>query len=361
MQFDPASGEAIHVELPENPPDVYYIILDAYSRSDVLRESWDIDNHEFLQQLEAMGFQIADCSQSNYGQTELAFASALNMAYLDDLGDQFKANRDDRAPLRPLIKHSLVRRLLEQMGYHTVAFETGFPFSEIDDVDLYIAPRFPGLAGGLSGFEALLLRSSAGLILLDAAQVLPQFLVPSVDHTVTEHRQRTLLTLSTLEDPAQFESPAFVLAHIVSPHTPFVFGPGGSSEVSPTFDGEGQARQQWYQQGYAGQIKYLNDRMIAILQGILASSETEPIIILQGDHGPEEGSSQDRMRILNAYYLPGYAEAIPVDISPVNSFRTVFNLEFGTDLPLLANTSFFSTYNRPYDYNIIDNSGCQAD
>jgi len=34
--------------LPENPPDVYYIILDSYGRADLLEMAYDYDNTEFL-------------------------------------------------------------------------------------------------------------------------------------------------------------------------------------------------------------------------------------------------------------------------------------------------------------------------
>ncbi|MFP3854755.1 MAG: sulfatase-like hydrolase/transferase [Anaerolineales bacterium] len=353
---DPATGEPISLQAPEDSPDVYYIIFDAYARSDVLKESWGIDNSDFLAELEALGFEVTECSQSNYAQTELAFASTLNMAYLDDLGENFLPNRDDRTELRPLIKESLVRQLLQEQGYRTIAFNTGYPFSELRDADIYTTLELAGFATGMTGFEGLLLRSSAGLILFDSAQLLPRFLLPEAEPGIRQHRARALLVLDTLEQMDQFDSPKFVFAHIISPHLPFVFGPGGEARVEPEFRGEDEERQEWYRQGYQDQIAYLNDRIIPMLESILESSDTPPVIILQGDHGPEEGSSRDRMSILNAYYLPeGGVDAIYPEITPVNSFRLVFNQAFGADLPLLPDRSLFSTYNRPYDFNIIEN------
>ncbi|HJS30008.1 MAG TPA: hypothetical protein VJ768_10325, partial [Anaerolineales bacterium] len=46
-------------------PDIYYIILDGYTRDDTLAEEFSYDNSSFLKQLESMGFYIAYCSQSN--------------------------------------------------------------------------------------------------------------------------------------------------------------------------------------------------------------------------------------------------------------------------------------------------------
>lgn len=365
--LDPATGEPIALPDPAVKPDVYFLVFDAYGREDVLLSLFDIDNSEFIAGLEDRGFYVAVCSQSNYAQSELSLASTLNMAYLEDLGDRFVPDSDDKSPLRPFIKQSLVRALLEGMGYQTVAFETGYGFSELKTADRYFAPRGTALgplslSGGLSGFEVLLLRSSGGLILLDASKSLPRYLVPDVDHEIREHRRRVLLALETLEGPEQFEGPTFVFGHIVSPHRPFLFGPGGQAVVEPErppVDDDEEVRFRWYRRGYTDQIAYLNDRILAIVDALLAEEEVDPIIILQSDHGPEEGGSRDRMRILNAYRLPPPAQAsLYSDITPVNSFRVLLNGAFGADLPLLPDQSLFSTYNRPYDFRVIRDRGC---
>ena len=64
-------------------PDIYYIILDAYGRNDVLGE---FDNADFLTDLERRGFFVATSATSNYRDTLQSLASSLNFAYLDDLG-----------------------------------------------------------------------------------------------------------------------------------------------------------------------------------------------------------------------------------------------------------------------------------
>ena len=66
-------------------PDIYYIILDAYGREDVLMEMFNYDNTSFLRFLESKGFYVAECSQSNYAQTMLSLTSSLNFDYLDSL------------------------------------------------------------------------------------------------------------------------------------------------------------------------------------------------------------------------------------------------------------------------------------
>ncbi|HEX6032853.1 MAG TPA: hypothetical protein VFY83_00415, partial [Anaerolineales bacterium] len=41
---------------PENPPDVYFFLLDSYGRADLLKEAYGFDNSQFLNELEKRGF-----------------------------------------------------------------------------------------------------------------------------------------------------------------------------------------------------------------------------------------------------------------------------------------------------------------
>jgi hypothetical protein len=57
------------------------------------------------------------------------------------------------------------------------------------------------------------------------------------------------------------------------------------------------------------------------------------------------------MAILNAYRLPGDGvEKIYPSITPVNSFRVVFDTYFGTSLGLLEDRALFSLYGKRYHF-----------
>jgi len=101
------------------------------------------------------------------------------------------------------------------------------------------------------------------------------------------------------------------------------------------------------------------------LEAILSESARPTIIVRQGDHGPgamldwadvDNTYLKERMPILNAYYLPNNGDIHLYDsITPVNTFRVIFNHYFGTDYELLDDKSYFPTLSRPYAFiNVTD-------
>lgn len=349
-----ASETASDLTLPKNQPapDIYYIILDAYARDDALAEDYGLDNKPFLKELSDQGFYVATCSQSNYAQTQLSLGSSLNMNFLNTLSRHFVAGSTTRVGLDEIIHNNTVRRELKSLGYKTVAFETGFMGTQWENADLYLSPRNPGLlGGGLNDFEVMLLRTSGGLLLQDGVISLPKYIQPDFNNPRRIHRDLILYDLDQLAKLPSVPGPKFVFAHMVIPHPPYVFGPNGEFT---DFDKDPYS-------GYRDQIEYINKRIVPVLEKIIHDSATPPIIIVQGDHGSVNAPPNLRMDILNAYYLPdGGAQALYKNISPVNTFRVIFNTYFGGKYPLLEDVSYYSIYQHPFDYTVIPNTrpGC---
>ena len=358
------TSNGCHLNLPmdQTPPDIYYIILDGYPREDVLQEVYGYDNKDFIDTLTQMGFYVVGKSQSNYAQSALSLASSLNFNYLEALGDGVVPGSEDRLWLLPRIQYSALRQELECLGYSVIAFETGYYATQIKDADIYFTHRQDVLSelqafGELNGFEAMLIQSSAALIITDATIILPKFLVPDVKAPGQNKRERILNILDRLEDIPEIAGPKFVFAHIVSPHKPYVFGPE-DEYINPsemfTLGGDlEEGTPEYHIYGYHNQITFINRRLEWLLPHIINRSETPPIIILQADHG---GPLGDRMAILNAYHFPDSgSEFLYETITPVNTFRLLFNIYFGGDYELLEDVLYLSSYNDPYNFIVIDN------
>jgi len=52
---------------------------------------------------------------------------------------------------------------------------------------------------------------------------------------------------------------------------------------------------------------------------------------------------------LNVYYLPNGSKSLYETISPVNSFRVIFNEYFNADFELLEDKYYWESLDRPFD------------
>jgi hypothetical protein len=378
-------------------PDIYYIILDSYTRQDILQDVFDLDTTEFTSGLEDLGFYVAQCSQSNYGHTSLSLTSSLNMEYIQTLL-RGVPEKDFKYWLRPNFRHSQIRTYLEKRGYITIAFYSGYQWGEWDDADYYFPVDSPPQAQScpiirIVPFEELLIDTTLARVISDVnptwkGQLEDQFnstcqnlsriwarlsggpenssYVPqpaanfSFGASHQLHRENVLSVLETLPNVPKIPGPKFVFVHLISPHPPFVFGPNGENidlEIGVDMD-DPNVREEVYRVGYPGQIQYINRRMLEILPLIIENSSSPPIIIVQGDHGLiDYGNLEARMSILNAYYFPQGGDAeLYSSISPVNSFRVIMNEYFNGNLPLLPDVSYYSPATANFDYQIVPNA-----
>jgi len=306
------------------------------------------DNSKFVNALEERDFVVASRSQSNYPRTIVSLSSSLNMQYLDKMSLAM-GDSDLWWPVNDAVQHSEVRRVLQNWGYQTFFFATNLDFSDIRDGDFYETP-FPVQ---LDLFSGLFMNQTNLRLLAEIDQL--GIAIPSYD----THRQMILYDFERLPEIAAMESPKYVFVHIVSPHPPYVFDHAGNPVDPPypyTLSAEEHA-------GYIEQLQFINKAVLATIDGILANSESSPIIIIQGDHGPgtltnfdslKDTCLYERYSILNAYHLPGVTKnSVPMDLSPVNSFRFIFNTYFKSDLEILPNRQYFSTNSHFYEFTDV--------
>ena len=335
--------------IPENLPDIYYIITDGYGRSDILNKLYGYDNSNFIDHLKNKGFFIANKSFSNYSQTTTSLPSSLNMNYLDKIAKQVGKSSGNVMPLVNMIKKNQVSKLFKEIGYTTVAFSTGYWDTEIKNSDIFLSPD----QTTLTDFESLVLDMTP------ASKILSK-----INSYHYDSRRKTIsFILDKLDNLPKTEKPKFVFAHIAAPHEPYVYDEYGN-EIEPSVPVLIPGKQDFKSfeeknQRYCGFAEWINSRLITVLDNILCDSTNQPIIILQADHGSNsylmQGDSSyvgliEKLAILNTYYFPdNNYENLYDSISPVNSFRLIFNQYFGAKLDLLEDKNFFSRFNTPYD------------
>lgn len=318
------------------PPDIYYLIFDRYASESTLSQYYDFDNSEFLAYLKDKGFYVASESHCNYPGTYLSLSSSLNMEYLDFL---VKKGPVKKSVIYRMLQDYKVWRLLKSAGYRFIHFGDWYEPTKINRyADLNF--RSGGMIDLSRDFTRKFLETTLARPLLASTAV------------TTTTRERIIERFARLAEIPATPGPKFVFAHILLPHHPFLFGPGGENPVK----GNASVRPQEIK--YIDQLRFTNLKIRELVDAILAKSGRDPIIIIQSDEGPgEEEKPRDlvrrharpdrgavniriRCRILNAYRFPGVDQsAFYPRISPVNSFRLLFDRYFGTSFGLLPDTT----------------------
>jgi hypothetical protein len=175
-------------------------------------------------------------------------------------------------------------------------------------------------------------------------------------------RRGVLNTFGGLAEVNEIESRKFVFSHIVCPHPPYLFDREGNSVPEAEFDMNNWGDEQ--KKYCLNQLIYINKEVQKLVDEILTGSETPPIIILQADHGPRntfiegkfptEDMFKEGMRILNAIYIPGQKYNLLYDsITPVNTFRVIFNTLFDENYELLEDINYNSFEFAPYNFTDV--------
>jgi hypothetical protein len=321
-------------------PDIYFLVFDRYGSERSLETRYGITEHGLVDWLEAHGFYVAHDSHANYHRTGPSLEATLNMAMLDGT----------RMDIARLGDHA-VGRYLTSLGYRYVHIGSWFgPTQSSPLADENLGLEEPSdFARAL--YHATLLPS------------LERLLGRSEDRAIrARHRDWATFALDALEGLRTEPGPKFVFAHLLLPHPPYVFDRDGNvvsgREAGALTRGE----------SFLEQKLYLDQRLEALLGPLLELPEAErPIIIVQADEGPYpvayEAAGRDwdwtnasddditaKFGILNAQYWPGTTAAeagLYPTISPVNTFRLLFDHYFDAGLPLLPDRTVAPSSSSP--------------
>ena len=318
-------------------PNVYFILLDAYSGEITLEQDYDYNNNEFYDKLTDRGFVVQKNSMSNYPNTELSMPSIMNMNYLDFLVDLQGTNSNDMSVTQKLWNDNRVMDFFKKNSYEIYSFE------------------------GRSGNRILVDENFCSLpfdINRELAQEIITNYIPISfirENLRTElHYVTVVCVLNTAENNWEKTTPYYVHLHVRFPHQPFIFDKDGNRIIDSTslmarFDEK-------LKNSYLEQLIYSNSRTIQIIDTI-QKEDPSTIIILMSDHGGRFGinwndpSDLDYLRGFNnllAVYFPGKENQIPQQISSVNVFRTFFNIYFNTDYAYLEDRQIWYSPSKPF-------------
>jgi hypothetical protein len=319
-------------------PDIYLLLMDEYGRKDELQNIAGFDNSNFINSLKTMNFTVLDCSHSNYFWTMQSLDSILNMRYINDIsnGIENTSNNLNYQKVESDIHYSRTREELEKRGYNTVSYETSYSFSELRDADYFIREKHKDLT--LNPFKAVFINTTLYSVLPPIAAKLGLVSKQSGNgqevfaNSPEYYYTLKIDTFNKLEQVTELQSPKFIFAHLLGVHAPYVYDANGN------YTGE----QPLTPENYAEQVIYNNNRVLTIVQKIIAQSETSPIIFLISDHGFRKSPEVGFDNFISIYAPDTIKKDLYPTITPVNLFRVLFTEQFGEDYPMLPDYQFFS-------------------
>ena len=340
-QFETNLGK---FDLDQNAPkpDIYYFIFDGMANPLTLKDLTGYEDKEFIPFLKAKGFYVVPHAASNYDRTEFSITSSTNMQYVDLIPQTRGADFNGLVVYFRAIQDSCVPRILKRLGYKFVCVASGSPPSDYipnADVNLRCIPF-----NHFSIVVALLTPLAA-----------TETYYPLLTHLLGDLR---LCPGHCLDQILSIKGPKFVLIHTDLAHAPNIFDENGNVRTMPL---------SWFliawgpPDQYVSQWIYAQRQATSWLAKILDHPGPKPIILVQSDHGPgidmkeHHKWNQQRMRILNAYYFPGLQnKGLYESITPVNSFRVLFNDYFHAGLPILQDrVNGSDDYAHPYPWKDI--------
>jgi hypothetical protein len=322
-------------------PDIYYIVPEDYGDERTLRDEAGIDTHYFVRYLKKQGFYVATDSLANYQFTHYSLSASGNLEYVQTLLGE--ATATDGATVESTLHGFAASKFLKALGYRYIHMGYWWaPTATDPTADIDVKP------GSLSEFSSILYDTT---ILPTLSRKL------AVKTTLDPRRAFYEQSLQELEDilkSSKLRGPKFVFAHWGLPHHPFVFDRNGNflpkkkESTLPAWKSKRTLK------NFADQAYFTTKQLQMLMGRLLDATGRKAVIILQTDEGPDLAHTRidirhgrferediraellDKYRILNAYFLPGVShERLYSSITPVNSFRLVFDLYFHAGFGLL--------------------------
>ena len=103
-----------------------------------------------------------------------------------------------------------------------------------------------------------------------------------LERIVEDERREVILCTFEKMSEIKYEKPVFIFAHVLLPHSPFIFGPNGENIVP----GTSLNSKVWNpRDAYIDQLVFANKKTQESIEKILQNENGNAIIILQSDTG----------------------------------------------------------------------------
>ncbi|MEX2192363.1 MAG: hypothetical protein WD717_03145 [Nitrosarchaeum sp.] len=306
--------------------NIYFIILDEYAGTESLMKKFNYDNSGFENFLKRNGFFIPENTFSNYIETRLVLPSLLNMNYVN-LDTESKREQD--MIIQKITRNNIVMNNFKKMGYEIIYFHNELNVKPIESTENRLCD-----SAFTNTFLVFIIQNTPLIIFNNIMD-------PLNNQQYLENRLCVFDELLSLAGGSSH--PIMVHAHIMMPHQPVLFDSKGNTVLDKKLHDNPFK--------YVEQLQYTNSRVKPIVEKLL-EQEPKPIIIILSDHGYRwdfnwKDPTNDQFLIpysnFMAFYFPERelrSEDFQV-MTPVNTYRILFNTYFGTNYELLENKMYY--------------------
>ena len=319
--------------LPDSTkPDIFYLVFDEYTSNQTLQDVWHFDNSNITDWLSKKGFYIMPDSKSNYNLTPFSISSVFNMNYFNrekvSKGSRVNELQATRSLSKNetfciLEKENYVTRFIAPFNNSIEKNGLSYYFDFLSEEQLYLATFF-------GRFKKDILWNFTR-IKVDDGTTPPSYVKKAKDlkTTISKIKEATELSIE--------RKPKFVYGHFMVTHEPHLFDSTGRNRKNLVVNSEPFKT-------YTQQVLYANSIIKELVNHIQATNKRKTVIFIQGDHGYRNfppGMKTYDFPIFNAVYLPDQDyDQFYKKMSPVNTFRVLFNHYFYQKFKLLPDSSF---------------------
>lgn len=347
---EPETLEPTNADAGARPPDIYVLLLDGYPRADTSQRLFGFDNADFLQDLRAMGFEIADGASANYMYTGLTLTSMQHDAYVDEIPDLDPVPIPFGTSLRAAINDNPVWDALRERGYVIATAKPPWENEAMRGADVFCGES-------TNDFEVFLVRQTLFGRALEAAW--PSFQA-DVHRAAVDEAFDCLGRMSSATT-----APKLVFIHVGSPHLPIVFEADGSPADASLFEDTRQAlplSDDEFAAAYVAQLEYLNERVLDAVTPLAARSD-QPVVIVMSDHGSESrldwtdtsrSDMAERFGILFASLTPRHPGLYDCQVTPIEVYPALLSAYLGESMSNPAPRYFYSAADAKLELSPIE-------
>ena len=332
------SNQANAIVSPDKP-DIYHLVFDSYTSSNVLKKYWHYDN-DINDYLERKGFFIADSSISNYNFTPFSIASVFNLQYIKNADLFLERNAKNFFIGNTLNANNSIFSILDREGYQFSTFSILDNSHELNKLGSF-GPGKPSNWIRKQTMERLYINPwlfNKFFMMFSGKERIPFSVQESINNIILYNQEAEGNILKQLNYLSNTPSavPHFTYSHFTIPHGPYTFDKNGGIKPISLIEKEEM-------KAYLDQVIYCNKKIEEIVNLLTQDSLRKKIIIIQGDHGfrnfPPGIPTKTEYEVLNAvfFYDRNYA-GFRKSTSLVNTYRLVLNHLFDARLTILTDS-----------------------